>query len=909
MTAGERVVADLPSLVLEASTDPFVVIEAGGTVRAWSQSAVGTFGYSKEEAIGRRIVDLIIPGRDRSEHERVLAGMAQSGGTDILAKGQEMIVQRKDGVELDVEITIVVISLGEDRAFGIFLRDVSEIRRARLEQQRLATIVETSSDAIVSGTPEGIILSWNEAAERLYGYRADEMIGQHLAKILPPVSREMVAEVRDRLVAGKPVHEVETTVLHKDGHLVEISVSVGALVDPDGNVYGLSASARDITERRIAQRALHELRGHMTGAFENAPIGMALVATDGTFLAVNHSLCELLQRNADELIGRDFQGITHPEDLESDLHQLERVLAGEIDAYELEKRYLLPGGGIVWGRLCVSLVRDQDGMPVHFISQIQDITGQKSSEADLRRRAERLTDLSVHDPLTGLTNQREFDSVLQREVERAHRYDGELSLIIFDVDDFRALNEEHGRARGDQVLRFIAHAIVEVPRLPDLAARMGDDHFALLLPSTDPAGAAAVARRVSEQLRTIDGLAVHVSHGIAGLDSDPLDTADHLLVRAEAALRASRPEQPDLGTVSDTTLRPRARERIRRVLALARQQLGMDVTLLTEFVDSRQIYRVLEGEGLSFGMHEGDDLAISDTLCAKVLAGETGGAIPDVSRSRAAAGLASVQAGRIGAYAGAPIRLPGGTLFGTICGVSHEAKPGLGARDRELLVFLGEMLGALLEQEVTEVSERQAAVELSGVHALVAALEARDEYTGEHSKTVVALARDVARRLGLSTGQSLEVEQVAILHDVGKVGIPDSILQKQGPLSDDEWAMMRQHPAIGERIIAGTQSLAHLAPAIRAEHERYDGDGYPDGLRGAAIPIASRITLACDAYHAMRSDRPYRAALAPDAAKAELRRCSGTQFDPNVIEALLDAIECGDAGAAPLAGAPQALKS
>jgi HD-GYP domain-containing protein (c-di-GMP phosphodiesterase class II) len=127
------------------------------------------------------------------------------------------------------------------------------------------------------------------------------------------------------------------------------------------------------------------------------------------------------------------------------------------------------------------------------------------------------------------------------------------------------------------------------------------------------------------------------------------------------------------------------------------------------------------------------------------------------------------------------------------------------------------------------------------------ALEARDFYTSAHSKDVVELASAVARRLGLGQDATRDVEQVALLHDIGKVGIPDAVLQKQGPLDAQEWELMRQHPVVGEHIIAGTPGLSHLAPAIRAEHEHWDGSGYPDGLAGEQIPLASRITLACDA--------------------------------------------------------------
>ncbi len=213
------------------------------------------------------------------------------------------------------------------------------------------------------------------------------------------------------------------------------------------------------------------------------------------------------------------------------------------------------------------------------------------------------------------------------------------------------------------------------------------------------------------------------------------------------------------------------------------------------------------------------------------------------------------------------------------------------ADDLTMIRFVAALVDDTATQERKARDEREAAAELTGIHALLAALEARDQYTGEHSRIVVKLARGVAGQLGLDEQETLEVEQVAVLHDIGKVGIPDAILLKRGPLSDAEWQLMRQHPAVGERVVANTESLAHLAPAIRAEHERYDGGGYPDGLTAESIPIASRITLACDAYHAMTSDRPYRRALTREQALVELRDNAGSQFDPEVVAALLTLVE------------------
>jgi HD-GYP domain-containing protein (c-di-GMP phosphodiesterase class II) len=195
--------------------------------------------------------------------------------------------------------------------------------------------------------------------------------------------------------------------------------------------------------------------------------------------------------------------------------------------------------------------------------------------------------------------------------------------------------------------------------------------------------------------------------------------------------------------------------------------------------------------------------------------------------------------------------------------------------------------------------EQRAQIVIADIQALVATLDARDQYTGEHSRTVTDLATKVARRLDLGPATVRDVGQVALLHDLGKIGIPDSILQKHGPLNEQEWELMREHPAIGARILAETTSLAHLAPAVRAEHERWDGAGYPDGLRIEQIPIASRITLACDAYHAMTSTRPYRGAVSPQAAVEQLRANAGSQFDPDVAQALDEVLNASDGRAAP----------
>jgi putative nucleotidyltransferase with HDIG domain len=174
-------------------------------------------------------------------------------------------------------------------------------------------------------------------------------------------------------------------------------------------------------------------------------------------------------------------------------------------------------------------------------------------------------------------------------------------------------------------------------------------------------------------------------------------------------------------------------------------------------------------------------------------------------------------------------------------------------------------------------------------------LEVDDEYTGHHTEDVVDLSVRVAERMGVSESVRRETELGALLHDIGKIHIPDAIINKPGPLDDQEWALMKTHTVLGQEMLDRVGGpLTSVGLVVRASHERFDGRGYPDGLAGEAIPLGARIVAACDSFNAMTTTRSYRKALPVSHAVEELRRCSGTQFDPHVVDALLTVV--GDPG-------------
>jgi HD-GYP domain-containing protein (c-di-GMP phosphodiesterase class II) len=182
-------------------------------------------------------------------------------------------------------------------------------------------------------------------------------------------------------------------------------------------------------------------------------------------------------------------------------------------------------------------------------------------------------------------------------------------------------------------------------------------------------------------------------------------------------------------------------------------------------------------------------------------------------------------------------------------------------------------------------------------------LAERDPELGAHLSEVTELCLKTASRLGIPEEDMTSLAQAAALHDVGKSAVPDGILNKPGRLSDEEMMFIRRHTIIGERILGAAPALSKPAKLVRWSHERFDGDGYPDGIAGEDIPMGSRIISVCDAYHAMISNRTYRPARDPEEALAELRRCAGSQFDPAVVEAFCQALTESDQPPPVLAGA------
>jgi diguanylate cyclase (GGDEF)-like protein/PAS domain S-box-containing protein len=291
---------------------------------------------------------------------------------------------------------------------------------------------------------------------------------------------------------------------------------------------------RHLAEQERISKALEESQAHFRTAFDHAVIGMALVGPDGRWLRVNRSLCSILGYTEEEFLATDFQRITHREDLGRDLAEAYRIITGEIQSFQLEKRYIHKLGHEVWATASSSLVRDADGQPLHFILQIQDITERKRAEAAIQT-------LSLIDELTGLYNRRGFMAFAEQHLNSVHRSDKGLAIIYADLDGLKQINDCFGHPEGDRALIKTAELLKETFRSSDVLGRLGGDEFTVLAAIEPDGGVSGLISRLEQKFRDFNALKLtpyqlSISIGVAALGSELPQSIEELLALADAAM-------------------------------------------------------------------------------------------------------------------------------------------------------------------------------------------------------------------------------------------------------------------------------------------------------------------------------------------------------------------------------------
>jgi PAS domain S-box-containing protein len=377
--------------IVTSSSDAMISKTLDGLITTWNPAAEHLFGYTADEAIGQPIT-LIVPDDRQVELATIMERLTR--GESIAH--QATVRTRKDGSQVEVSLSISPVRDTTGRIVGAakVCRDVTEALRTR--DQVVALIeAETRYRSLVEQLPAVISLSAPDAtqstlyvspnSEALFGYTPEEYLADPrlwLQTVHPDDRDRVLADVAHMNATGEAVQD-EYRVLAREGRVVWVLEDSTLIRDDDGQPLYWQTVQMDVTARKQAEERQQQSEELFRTAFDHAAIGMSLVGLEGRYLRVNAALCALTGYTEAELLARTFQDITHPDDRAADLAPLKRLLAGEIRAFQAEKRYLRKDGEVIWIRLNSALVHDGHGAPLHYISQIEDITARKAADAEL----------------------------------------------------------------------------------------------------------------------------------------------------------------------------------------------------------------------------------------------------------------------------------------------------------------------------------------------------------------------------------------------------------------------------------------------------------------------------------------------------------------------------------------------
>ena len=588
--------------------------------------------------------------------------------------------------------------------------------------------------------PGGYVTWANHAATQ--GGDAAPVVGQHLSALFPGIEQAALYAQIQKALTGEAPQQGESPDPRWDWCRWEALPLAGG---------GALLTLRGPSRRKQAEDTLRQREVFIEKIAQAIPDLLYVYdLQQGRNVYANRETAALLGYSPGEVAAmgsRLAQTLFYADDLPQIAAHHQRLRATPPGAMvEMTYRICHKDGSVRWlhSRDVVFERDPQSGAATLIVGAAQDITDRKTAEGEKEALLADALERADRDPLTDLYNHRTFHHRLRQEGERAADNGGYVAVGTMDIDNFKFFNDTFGHLVGDDIICRIAGVLRRSCRESDIAARVGGDEFAVLMPGAT----AQAAQEWMARLRAAVGELVY----------DPGDGALPVPFRLSVGV-ATFP--------IDTT----------------------DPAELVYLADKRALADKTTGAG----------------------------------------------------------REP-------------------------------EQLRQALAQQIEG---------FPMLDALVAAVDNKDRYTRQHSEEVMEYAGLIARQMGLNPCQTASLKTAALIHDVGKIGVPNQILRHPGALSPADYEAIKRHPALGGILVGAVPELAHTLAAVRHHHERWDGGGYPDGLAGEAIPLSARVMAVADAYSAMTTTRPYRRGLPPDEARARLLAGAGSQWDSQCVQALL----------------------
>ena len=612
-------------------------------------------------------------------------------------------------------------------------------------------------------------------------------------------------------------------------------------------IWGKNSSLKALSEKLVLDEALFH------SVFTQAPIGIAIVS-DMKFvpspelgsLSLNPMFKRILGRDADELTKVEWPDITHPADLQKDLGLYGQFRSGEIDGYILEKRFLLPDGSPVWTNMHISRLSGNPGMGAAHLCLLEDISSRIKIEDTLSESERSKSVLLSHLPGMAYRCQNDSDWTM------AFVSEGCLALTGYAPESLI----------GN---RDISYNDIISPQHREIVREEWDRALDL---RSDYRGEYEIVTKTGETkwvLELAQGIYSDAG-GVLALEGIIIDITEQKKREAQIIYM----DRHDLltGLLNRRSFEQR-KEQLDRPEYLPLSAILCDIDGLRLINDA-------------FGYEQGDQLICSMAnvilnCCGKAdVVSRTGGdefivLMPQTSSDQAHAFQEKLEHMVKGFN-----RTEKNAPFEVNLSISHATKESEAQSIDEVLKNAGDYL---IHRKLLNRNSSHNAI----LSSIMAALYARSQETEEHGQRLTRISKAIGEKLKLKQDELDDLELLSMLHDIGKIGIDDRILNKPDKLSAEEWELMKHHTEIGYRIAKSSPEFEHIADFILHHHERWDGTGYPKALRGAEIPLESRIMAIADAYDAMTHDRVYHKAVPMEDAVEEIKRCAGTQFDPDIV--------------------------
>ena len=871
--------------LIEQSSEGIVLVGEEGNILEWNQAMERITGIPRAQAARLPVWDIqfqMIPSERRSPHSANLtkAMFSKALKTGNLPRPEERLeveIQTASGERKIVTQTIFAIKTISGYRIGSIVLDITERKQAeealQESEERFRSLYNNATIGIYRTTPDGHILLCNPAAVQLLGFESfGDLAKRNLEEdgFEPNYQRQ---EFRERMERDGMVIGLECEWTRKDGTSIFVRESATAVRDAQGKILYYDGTFEDITSHKQAETALCESEEKYRLLFENAPVGVFQSTPEGRFISVNPALASIFLYDSPEEMMMQVTDIARQIHVDpTQRERFENLLAEKGEVREFINQNHRRDGSMIWTSTNARTVKDKSGQILYYEGFISDITARMRAEETIRLSEKKFNTLFEIAPV-GI-------SVLDREHNVV-----DVNYALQMITGLRKKELLNGSYRKKTYLR------------PD-GSLMTPDEF-------------ASTRALKENMPIFDietGI-VTEDRGViwTQVSAAPLDMPDASLVvitqdiserkLSEQTLRQRLAELETLyesGLSLNQLLEPKEiGQKIIDVLAEKLdwyhttirlyhpesnrlELLAYNLTRKTTKKEWQQVgerFRTLiarPGDGLS-----GWALQHGETVRCGELAGD-----PRY--------LETDPGVRSGLYV--PIKT-GERIIGVIS-VESEKPDYFTAEDEHLAVTLAAQAAVALEnirlfKDLQKSNDDLFLAYDETIEGWSHALDLRDRETEGHTQRVTTLTEELARKMGIPDLELIHIRRGSLLHDIGKMGVPDRILLKPDKLTEEEWIIMREHPVHAYNLLSRIEFLRPALNIPHYHHERWDGSGYPDGLKGQQIPLEARVFAVIDVFDALISDRPYRPGWPRDKAIRYIGEQSGSHFDPKVVDAFL----------------------